>query len=90
MADISCKCLPYTAVAPSNATALLSCYSNNPIKHGLFCSVKECHNLTACAVIIDHELSTVRAGCIAGRYFFLGTPEDGFIEHMIRRDILER
>ena len=56
----------------------------------LFRSVKECHDLTACAVVVDHEFSFVHAGCIAGRYLLLGTPKDSLIEDMVRRDILER
>ena len=53
-------------------------------------SVKERHDLTAWAVIIDHEFSFILAGRIASRYLILRSPENSVIENVVLRDIRER
>ena len=56
----------------------------------LFCPKKECHDLPSRTVLVDAERSLLRSRRIAGRDLVLITPENGFIESVRRRNILER
>ena len=56
----------------------------------LFRSVKERHDLTACAVFVDHEFSCILSRGVTCSYLLLRTPKNRLIEDMVRWDILER